>query len=146
MEFFPFFNRPTVFPSTFHDQLEIFPHFSVMDSRISNHFRRLPGTWPSTTPDARFVRSFPDYRLRVDSRPTVDAVSTDRGAIRGREQQLIDFNGGAQSVGGTARNMINGVADFNPNRIYYIYQSIREFGALSDNSPPRNRLGPVTSP
>jgi hypothetical protein len=29
---------------------------------------------------------------------------------------LIDYYGGARSVGGNARNMINGVSDFNPNR------------------------------
>jgi hypothetical protein len=38
--------------------------------------------------------------------------------------------------------MINGVADFNPNRPYYIYRSIVEFGPLPDNSPARTRFGP----
>jgi len=56
-------------------------------------------------------------------------------AIRGREQQLIDFNGGAQSVGGTSRNMINGISEMNPLRDFYIQQSINRFGALPDNSP-----------
>jgi len=56
-------------------------------------------------------------------------------AIRGREQQLIDFNGGAQSMGGTSRNMINGISNINPLRSYYIQQSINLFGALPDNSP-----------
>ena len=79
-------------------------------------------------------------------KPVVDTVSTDFGAIRGREQQLIDFHGGAQSVNGTTRNKINGVADFNPFRGYYINQSINQFGALPDNSPPRLRLGTVTTP
>ncbi|MBY0574407.1 MAG: hypothetical protein K2P84_12070 [Undibacterium sp.] len=73
--------------------------------------------------------------------PVVDRWSSDGGAIRGREQQLIDFFGGARSVGGTSRNMINGVSDFNPNRIYYIPASIATFGPLPDNSPPRFRLG-----
>ena len=73
--------------------------------------------------------------------PVVDAVATDLPPIRGREQQLIDFLGGAQSVGGTARNKINGVADFNPFRGFYIEQSIQQFGELPDNSPSRSRLG-----
>jgi hypothetical protein len=57
------------------------------------------------------------------------------GAIRGREQQLIDFNGGAQSMGGTSRNMINGISDINPLRSFYIQKSIELFGALPDLSP-----------
>ncbi|MEH2500324.1 RHS repeat-associated protein [Bradyrhizobium sp. AZCC 1678] len=73
--------------------------------------------------------------------PDVAATGTQAyGAIRGREQQLINFHGGAQSVGGTARNMINGVADFNPNGPGYIASSVATFGALPDNSPPRLRL------
>jgi RHS repeat-associated protein len=72
--------------------------------------------------------------------PVVDAVSTNLSAIRGREQQLIDYFGGAQSVGGSTRNKINGVADFNPFRGFYIERSIQEFGPLPDNSPDRPRL------
>ena len=48
--------------------------------------------------------------------------------------------GGAQSVGGTARNKINGVSDWNPNGPYYNWASTAEFGALPDNSPARMRL------
>lgn len=71
----------------------------------------------------------------------VDQFTVNRAAIRGREQMLIDFFGGARSVGGTARNAINGVWDFNPNRAFYIQASIAAFGTLPDNSPPRPRLG-----
>jgi len=53
---------------------------------------------------------------------------------------LIDFHGGAQSVGGTARNKINGVSAWNPNGPYYNWASTAEFGALPDNSPARMRL------
>ena len=70
----------------------------------------------------------------------LDKYSTSPQAIRGREQQLIDFRGGAQSVGGTARNKINGVSDWNPNGPYYNWASTAEFGALPDNSPARMRL------
>ncbi|RTL29129.1 MAG: type IV secretion protein Rhs [Burkholderiales bacterium] len=76
------------------------------------------------------------------SRPVLDQVSTNPDAIRGREQQLIDFNGGAKSVGGTTRNAINGVSDWNINRPWYIYQSVKEFGPLPDNSPSRSRFDP----
>lgn len=62
-------------------------------------------------------------------------------AIRGREQQLIDFHGGAQSVGGTSRNKINGISDWNPNRPTYIEKAIQYFGALPDNSPSRFQFG-----
>lgn len=72
--------------------------------------------------------------------PQLDQWSTDNGAIRGREQMLIDYYGGAQSVGGTARNKINGVSDLNPNRPYYFYRAGIEFGILPDNSPDRPRL------
>jgi RHS repeat-associated protein len=72
--------------------------------------------------------------------PIVDRFSTERAAIRGREQQLIDFYGGARSVGGTARNLINGVADFNPNRPYYMNTARTVFGDMPDNSPERLRL------
>ncbi|WP_082551965.1 RHS repeat domain-containing protein [Massilia sp. Root351] len=74
--------------------------------------------------------------------PVVDRWSESKVPIRGREQQLIDFYGGAKSVGGSARNMINGVADFNPLRPIYIGAAISAFGPLIDNSPNRPRLGP----
>ena len=69
--------------------------------------------------------------------PVVDAASENYAAIRGREQQLIDFHGGAQSVGGTSYNSINGIGKWNWNRSWYILESIREFGSLPDNSPQR---------
>ena len=40
----------------------------------------------------------------------VDKASTNKDAIRGREQQLIEKNGGAKSQGGTSGNAINGVS------------------------------------
>jgi hypothetical protein len=70
-----------------------------------------------------------DQGVAVQQNPSAYA------AIRGREQQLIDFNGGAQSMGGTARNMINGISNINPLGSYYIQQSINSFVALPDNSP-----------
>jgi hypothetical protein len=72
--------------------------------------------------------------------PIVDRWSNVRASIKGREQMLIDFYGGARSVGGTARNAINGVADYNPNRVWYMFTARSEFGELPDNSPARFRL------
>jgi hypothetical protein len=73
--------------------------------------------------------------------PQVDQVSSSYHAIRGREQQLIDYHGGAVSVGGSSANLINGVSDWNPNRPIYMNQARRLFGSLPDNSPPRPRFG-----
>jgi RHS repeat-associated protein len=65
----------------------------------------------------------------------VDKVSLTKAAIRGREQQMIDFNGGAQSEGGSSRNKIRGVSRTNKKR--HIYQSAAkaEFGSLKNNNP-----------
>ncbi|MEJ0037671.1 MAG: hypothetical protein WDO68_16625 [Gammaproteobacteria bacterium] len=49
----------------------------------------------------------------------VDKNSPNADAIRGREQQLIEQNGGAQSTGGTSGNTINGVSPNNPNAQKY---------------------------
>jgi len=50
----------------------------------------------------------------------LDQSSASSAAIRGREQQLIDQNGGAQSQGGTSGNAINGISDTNPNKSQYM--------------------------
>ena len=50
-----------------------------------------------------------------------------RDAIRGREQQLIDLNGGAKSKGGTSGNKINGISDINPNKKKYLDAADKEW-------------------
>ncbi len=61
--------------------------------------------------------------------PVLDRSSTNYNAIRGREQQLIDVNGGAQSSGGTSRNKINGISPINPRGPFvYIPAATAEFG------------------
>jgi RHS repeat-associated protein len=50
----------------------------------------------------------------------LDKSSKNKKAIRGREQILIDKNGGAQSGGGTSGNAINGISSNNPRRPQYI--------------------------
>jgi RHS repeat-associated protein len=49
-------------------------------------------------------------------------------AIRGREQQLIDYHGGAQSQGGSSGNRIRGVSVLNPFGSIYHWQSNKLFG------------------
>jgi RHS repeat-associated protein len=44
----------------------------------------------------------------------LDKSSSNAQAVRGREQQLIERNGGAQSQGGTSGNPINGISNRNP--------------------------------
>jgi RHS repeat-associated protein len=51
-------------------------------------------------------------------------------AIRGREQNLIDFFGGAQSAGGTSGNAIRGIAEDNPLRGTFMHAARRIFGLL----------------
>jgi RHS repeat-associated protein len=58
----------------------------------------------------------------------LDKSSTNANAIRGREQQLIEENGGAESGGGTSGNSINGISQTNPNRGAYMDAAEEEFG------------------
>lgn len=60
----------------------------------------------------------------------LDQTSSNPASIRGREQQLIDSFGGAQSTGGTSGNAINGISSTNTNKDFYIGESIKEFGNL----------------
>lgn len=58
----------------------------------------------------------------------LDKSSSNAAAIRGREQQLIQANGGARSSGGTSGNAINGVSSTNANRGTYLDAAKKEFG------------------
>ena len=58
----------------------------------------------------------------------LDRFSTNSDAIRGREQQLIELNGGARSQGGSSGNAINGVSPTNPNKQRYEDARRKEFG------------------
>lgn len=60
----------------------------------------------------------------------LDKSSSNKNAIRGREQQLIDHYGGAQSKGGFSGNSINGISDRNKNGTKYLNASKEEFGDL----------------
>ena len=58
----------------------------------------------------------------------LDKTSYNYQAIRGREQMLIDYYGGARSMGGTSGNAINGISLNNGKRGIYIEAAKREFG------------------
>lgn len=58
---------------------------------------------------------------------TLDKSSANKDAIRGREYQNIQNNGGAQSKGGTSGNKIEGVGDKNPKKQRYIDAAKKEF-------------------
>ncbi len=60
----------------------------------------------------------------------LDKSSTNRDAIRGREQQLIDKFGGAKSKDGTSGNQINGISDKNKKRERYFDATDEEFGKI----------------
>lgn len=62
--------------------------------------------------------------------PVLDKVSKNRDAIRGREQQLIMQNGGAQSQGGSSGNKINGISEKNKKRETYFKAAEEEFGKI----------------
>jgi hypothetical protein len=61
----------------------------------------------------------------------LDQSSTSYAAIRGREQMLIEYHGGAQSMGGSSGNVINGVSPKNPNLSMYLEAAINLFGDLT---------------
>jgi uncharacterized protein RhaS with RHS repeats len=60
--------------------------------------------------------------------PILDRSSYNEYAIRGREQQLIEINGGARSSKGISRNEINGIRPSNPLRGAYRDAALAEFG------------------
>jgi hypothetical protein len=57
----------------------------------------------------------------------LDKSSTNANAIRGREQQNIEKNGGAKSQGGTSGNAINSVSRTNPKAEQYRRAAEKEF-------------------
>jgi hypothetical protein len=59
----------------------------------------------------------------------LDQTSSNSDAIRGREQQMIDKNGGSKSQGGTSGNTINGVSPTNPKKDHYLDEALKQFGA-----------------
>lgn len=58
----------------------------------------------------------------------LDKSSSNPAAIRGREQNLIDKHGGAQSRGGTSGNAINSISDRNRKKDCYLGAACKESG------------------
>ncbi len=85
---------------------------SLVTSRAAAHPARLAGFGPAV----------------VDR--VAPGTAQGYAAIRGREQQLIDANGGAQSHGGTSANLIRGVSTVNPLAGVYHAAAIRMFGPV----------------
>ncbi len=63
----------------------------------------------------------------------LDRASRNKDAIKGREQDLVDANGGAQSEKGYSRNKIRAVS--RKKAAYYQTQSQLKFGKLPNNNP-----------
>jgi hypothetical protein len=63
-------------------------------------------------------------------RADIDVYSVDADATRGREQMLIDYNGGAKSEGGISGNSINGISQRNEKREQYLEAALKIFGGL----------------
>lgn len=68
-------------------------------------------------------------RLQGFKNPTLDRYSKNYAAIRGREQQLIDYYGGIGSK--RVGNDIRGVAKWNPSGRFFHNKSNEEFGQLA---------------
>lgn len=60
--------------------------------------------------------------------PVLDRSSSDFLPIWGREQDMIDANGGARSTGGTSRNMINSIWSKNPAKDFLLDLSRQQWG------------------
>lgn len=81
------------------------------------------------TPEANVAARDAGHHITGDYGPAeLDQSSSNPDAIRGREQQLIDANGGAQSAGGTSGNAIRGIGPNNPKGPGYISAANNEFG------------------
>jgi RHS repeat-associated protein len=70
----------------------------------------------------------PDLTAEGFRPPVLDKSSPNKSSIRGREQQLIEVNGGAKSSGGDSRNIINGISPWNLKGPLYRYRATTEFG------------------
>ncbi len=82
------------------------------------------------TPEQNVARRDAGHHKNAEGydRAQVDKSSTNKDAIRGREQQGIDAHGGARSRGGTSGNAMDGISHRNPKKPSYIKKALREFG------------------
>jgi hypothetical protein len=121
------------------------------DGSISVYSGRTSGWYSGYEPTEQEVKAAVDRRenghtiLRDEgySPAVVDKSSKNKSAIRGREQQLIDYHGGSQSDGGKSRNKIRSVKRTNPNIEIYDNAATMEFkGKLPNNNPADKKSNP----
>ncbi|MBX2887993.1 MAG: hypothetical protein KF829_05020 [Ferruginibacter sp.] len=130
-------NKPKTFYVTY-TKMKVNP-----DGTVTRYSGRSSGTYTGIAPTPEEKQTAVDKREATHTilnsegyQPAqLDQASTSYAAIRGREQQLIDYNGGAQSEGGTSRNKIRGVGRKNVLRNAYNTAATAEFGALPSNNP-----------
>ncbi|CAM4121194.1 RHS repeat-associated core domain-containing protein [Pedobacter westerhofensis] len=80
------------------------------------------------TPEENIANRDKNHHMNSDFGPAkLDKSSSNRDAIRGREQQLIKHYGGAKSEKGTSGNAINGVGPNNPKKEHYESEANKEF-------------------
>ena len=92
------------------------PKKVLMDRLLAHHIYPRSMSLPITV----------SYEARTAKMPVVSL----RYAMRGREQQWIDFFGGPLLKGGRTLNLINGISLTNPNRPIYMNAAYSIFGPL----------------
>ena len=130
-------NKPKVFYVTY-TKSKVLP-----DGTVSTYSGRTSGTYTGNAPTTEEAQAAVDSRdashtlLRSEDygNAILDKVSTSYAAIRGREQQLVDYYGGAQRDGGTSRNKIRAVGRRNPLRAIYNTMATIRWGGLRNNNP-----------
>ena len=115
---------------------------------ITTYSGRTSGTYKGAEPTrldalraikARYAHPSKDHRAGEGfGRAVLDEFSTNRSAIRGRSQQLVDFHGGAQKDGGNSGNIDREVRRNHPKRTLYHNESNREFGNIAPLNPVYN--------
>jgi RHS repeat-associated protein len=134
-------NKPKIFYTTYtKTKLNDDGTTSTYSGRTSGTFT---GLEPTQEDAERAVKNRENGHLILKqegySPATLDKYSRSKAAIRGREQQLIDFYGGAQSEGGSSRNKIRGVGRNNPLRPLYNAAATASYGTLPTNNPADNK-------
>ena len=112
--------KPKAAKTTYQTYTKTHPNGSIYVGRTSgkaNPYRNVRAR------DAKHHMSAKGYGPAL-----LDRSSTNRSAIRGREEQLIIENGGAQSRGGTSGNAIGGVRLNSPRRTKYLRAATKAFG------------------
>lgn len=92
----------------------------VVRNRDADHHMTEKGYGPAVLDQST------DATLPVEQRHQDPAYQ----AMRGREQQMIDHNGGARSMDGTSGNAINGIAEDNKLRDTYLNAATNKFGRV----------------